>query len=104
MIPEGKLLSVEVASLYRTMVGKLFFAANTFRTDLAYAASALSRFIKIPYANQYAAAKHILWYIKCTLGLAIVFKKSTSFDLFGYCDSDLAGDKADSSLSWLSTC
>ena len=95
LVPEGKPLSDEDASLYRTMVGKLLFAANTVRTDLAYAASALSRFIKTPYANHYAAAKHVLRYIKGTLGLGLVFKKTTSFNLVGYCDSDWAGDKVD---------
>lgn len=59
-----------------TMVGKLLFVANPVRTDLAYSAS-----IKI-YQNSYA--NHYFRYIKCRLGLGIVFKKSTSFSLVGY--------------------
>lgn len=95
LVPNGKPLPDADASLYRSMVGKLLFAANTVRPDLAYAASALSRFIKTPYPNHQAAAKHVLRYIKGTIGLGLVFKKSSSFNLTGYCDSDWAGDKAD---------
>lgn len=53
-IPNGTILS-----RYRTMVGKLLFAANTVRFDLTYATSDLSRFIREPHANHLAAAKHV---------------------------------------------
>ena len=65
------------------------------KDQLEYAVSALSRFIKTPYANHYAAAKHVLRYIKGTLGKGLAFKKNTSFNLAGYCDSKWAGDKVD---------
>lgn len=95
LVPNGVVLSKTDASKYRTMVGKLLFAANTVRPDLSYAASALSRFIKEPHANHYAAAKHVLRYIKGTLSMCLEFKRQNTFDLVGYCDSDWAGDKVD---------
>lgn len=94
-VPNGSVLSVSDTSLYRTMVGKLLFAANTARPDLAYAASTLSRFIKEPHSNHLAAAKHVLRYVKGTLNLGLVFRQSTSMNLVGYCDSDWAADKND---------
>ncbi|TID16750.1 hypothetical protein CANINC_004107, partial [Pichia inconspicua] len=95
LVPDGTLLSSEEASRYRTMVGKLLFAANTVRPDLVYAASALSRYIKEPHRNHMVAGKHVLRYIKGSLNKGLVFKKQKVFKLVGYCDSDWAGDKAD---------
>ena len=95
LIPEGKCVHEKKASRYRTMVGKLLFAANTVRPDLAYAASSLSRFIKNPHQTHINAAKHVLRYIKRTLNLGLEFKYSNSFKLAGYCDSARASDKVD---------
>lgn len=94
-VPNGSLLNDSDTSLYRTMVGKLLFAANTARPDLAFAASTLSRFIKEPHSNHLAAAKHVLRYVKGTLNLGLVFHQSTSMNLVGYCDSDWGADKND---------
>lgn len=91
----GEDLNDDEVTCFRSMVGKLLFAANTCRPDLAFATSTLSRFIKDPKANHLAAAKHVLRYIKGTLKLALVFKKTVDFKLVGYSDSDWAGDKAD---------
>lgn len=95
LVPDGHVLSPSDVSSYRTMVGKLLFAANTVRPDLSFAASALSRFIREPHSNHLAAAKHVLRYIKGTLNVGLQFKKQDSFNLVGYCDSDWAGDKLD---------
>ncbi len=95
LVPDGHALSAADTSKYRTMVGKLLFAANTVRPDLSFAASALSRFIKSPHSNHLAAVKHVLRYVKGTLNYGLEFKKQESFNLIGYCDSDWAGDKVD---------
>lgn len=94
-VPNGTILSPTEASRYRTMVGKLLFAANTVRFDLAYATSVLSRFIREPHANHLAAAKHVLRYIKGNLDLGLVYTPQKVCDLVGYCDSDWAHDKID---------
>jgi hypothetical protein len=80
---------------FRSMVGKLLFAANTCRPDLAFAASTLSRYIKDPRDNHVAAAKHVLRYIKGTLDHGLVYMKSDVFKIVGFSDSDWAGDKYD---------
>ena len=91
----GTNLSDAEITCFRSMVGKLLFASNTCRPDLAFAASTLSRFIKDPKANHLAAAKHVLRYVKGTLNLGLTCKKTTYFNLIGYSDSDWAGDKMD---------
>jgi len=91
----GSAISDADTTRYRSMVGKLLFAANTCRPDLAYAASTLSRFIKDPRDNHVAAAKHVLRYIKGTLTHGLVYKYVKDFELVGFSDSDWAGDKAD---------
>jgi hypothetical protein len=88
-------LSDDNVTCFRSMVGKLLFAANTCRPDLAYAASTLSRFIKDPKANHLAAAKHVLRYIKGTLNFGLTFTHVVDFSLVGFSDSDWAGDKLD---------
>ncbi|TID31301.1 hypothetical protein CANINC_000106, partial [Pichia inconspicua] len=91
----GKSISEAAASRFRSMVGKLLFAANTCRPDLSFAASTLSRYIKDPRENHVAAAKHVLRYIKGTLDHGIIYQKKDKFELVGYSDSDWAGDKFD---------
>lgn len=91
----GDAISDADVTRFRSMVGKLLFAANTCRPDLSYAASTLSRFIKDPRANHIAAAKHVLRYIKGTVSFGLVYKKVSNFQLIGFSDSDWAGDKFD---------
>lgn len=77
------------------MVGKFLFAALTVRTDLALAASYLSRFIKDPYTKHLVACKHTLRYTKGTTRLDLLFKESNNFDLVSRCDVDWGGDRVD---------
>ena len=92
-IDDGLKLSESDATVFRSMVGKLLFAANTVRTDLAFAASYLSRFIKEPYSKHLSACKHTLRYVKGTTKLGLIFSEGNKFELVGYCDADWAGDK-----------
>ena len=91
----GDSISDADVSRFRSMVGKLLFAANTCRPDLSFAASTLSRFIKDPKANHVAAAKHVLRYIKGTMNYGLSYNRCSNFRLVGYSDSDWAGDKFD---------
>ena len=94
-IDDGSRLLESDATAFRSMVGKLLFAANTVRTDLAFAASYLSRFIKDPHTKHLSACKHTLRYIKGTTKLGLMFREGSEFELVGYCDADWAGDKVD---------
>ncbi|GMG36772.1 unnamed protein product [Ambrosiozyma monospora] len=83
------------SSVYRSMVGKLIFACNTVRPDLAFSVSTLSRYLSSPREGHLTAAKHVLRYVKGTLHLKLVYRHSSSFKITGYCDADWAGDKSD---------
>lgn len=77
-------------SLYRSLIGCLLYLTAT-RPDLMYATSLLSRFMTNPSENHFRAAKRVLRYIKGDPGLGVWFRKSESFQLVGYSDSDWAG-------------
>ncbi|GME78249.1 unnamed protein product [[Candida] boidinii] len=77
------------------MVGKLLFASNTVRPDLAYAVSVLSRYIKDPKEIHMKAAKQVLRYVSGTLDFGLTYRRTGSFQLFGFCDADWANDKVD---------
>ncbi|XP_031277509.1 secreted RxLR effector protein 161-like [Pistacia vera] len=71
-------------SLYRSLIGCLLYLTTT-RPDL------MSRFMTNPSENHFRAAKRVLRYIKGNPGLGVWFRKSESFQLVGYSDSDWAG-------------
>lgn len=82
-------------TLYRSMIGKLLYAANYTRPDISYAVSLLSRYLNCPRTIHLKAAKHVLKYLKGNPGLGIEFSHQPKFSLEAYCDADWAGDKQD---------
>ena len=85
------------ATAYRSLVGKLLFAANTVRSDISYIVGVLSRYLKEPKEVHYKAAKRVLRYLKGTKDLGIRYEagNNDNGELLGYCDADWAGDKSD---------
>lgn len=83
------------ATLYRSIVGKLTYAANCARPDLATAVSFLSRYMQSPKAKHMEAAKHTLRYLRGTINLGIEYTRQAKLDLLGYCDADYAQDLQD---------
>ncbi|KAG7884784.1 hypothetical protein KL936_005436 [Ogataea polymorpha] len=77
---------------YRSMVGKLLFAANTVRMDISYVVSKLSRYLKEPKKSHMAKAKHVLKYLKGTSTYGITYSKDPQLFLRGYCDADWGGN------------
>ncbi|KAG7912925.1 hypothetical protein KL927_005439 [Ogataea polymorpha] len=77
------------------MVGKLLFAANTVRIDIAFVVSKLSRFLQNPRKSHLAKARHVMRYLKGTADLGIVYSKDSHFKLSGFCDSDWGTDPND---------
>jgi Reverse transcriptase (RNA-dependent DNA polymerase) len=80
-------------STYRSIVGSLRYLLHT-RPDLAYSVGIVSRFMESPTAEHMAAVKHILRYIKGTLGMGCCYEKKKEGEqrLMRYSDSDMAGD------------
>ncbi|KAF5094301.1 hypothetical protein DV451_005044 [Geotrichum candidum] len=83
------------ATLFRSIVGKLIYAANCARPDLATAVGFLSRHMKAPKAIHLNAAKHTLRYLAGTVDLGITYRRQNKFELVGYADADWGSDSKD---------
>ncbi|XP_057826602.2 retrovirus-related Pol polyprotein from transposon TNT 1-94 isoform X1 [Cryptomeria japonica] len=81
-------------SEYRQLIGSLMYLVNT-RSDICYAVNALSQFTSLPKLVHLVAAKHILRYLRGTIGYGLKYSLNTSILLEGYSDSDWAGSVKD---------
>ena len=80
-------------SIYRSLVGKLLFAATTVRTDISYAVGMLSRYLSKPTEKHMKGAKHVLRYLKGTQNMGHNYNNDEK--LLIYCDSDWGSDSSD---------
>jgi Reverse transcriptase (RNA-dependent DNA polymerase) len=84
-------------TIYRSIVGSLRYLTHT-RPDLAYSVGIVSRYMESPKTEHMAIVKHILRYIKGTLGMGCYYERKKAGVkpcLMGYSDSDMAGDVDD---------
>ncbi|CAL1405651.1 unnamed protein product [Linum trigynum] len=79
---------------FRSLVGSLRYLTCT-RPDILYSVGLVSRYMEAPTMSHWNAAKRILRYIKGTIDHGLVYTKSETFKLVGYCNSDWAGDMDD---------
>lgn len=80
------------ATEYRSIVGCLRYLLNT-RPDLSYAVGMASRYMERPTTMHYKVVKQILRYLRGTIHFGLTYTKGPrEFNIFGYSDSDLAGD------------
>ena len=86
------------STLYKQIVGSLMYLIAT-RPDIMHAVSVISRYMECPTEIHLLAAKRILRYLQGTKEFGLFFKKGEKSDLFGFTDSDYAGD----SNYWKST-
>jgi hypothetical protein len=76
---------------YPQLAGSLLYLATISRPDIAQAATTLCRFIGKWNKVHFAAAKHLLRYLKGTIDLSLTFR-SKNQQLIGYSDADWGGD------------
>jgi hypothetical protein len=89
--PEEKAEMTKVP--YRELIGKLLYLAVATRPDISYAMGVLCRFVDDPGRRHWGAAKRVLQYLKGTMGLKLVYSRTSSPDLFTtYSDADLSGN------------
>lgn len=81
-------------TLYKQIVGSLMYLTGT-RPDIMHVVSLISRFMECPKEMHLAAAKRILRYLKGTIDYGIMYKNGEKSELFGFTDSDYAGDLDD---------
>ena len=87
----GKPELVASATKYRSIVGSLRYLVNS-RPDLAFSVGMVSRFMEAPNSEHWGAIKRIVRYVAGTTQLGCRFVKGAHSELFGFTDSDHAGD------------
>jgi hypothetical protein len=78
-------------TMYRSLIGSLRHLVNT-RPDIAYAVGYMSRFMEKPTQEHFGAVKRIIRYIAGIVNYGCRYGEEEEWKLFGYSDSDLAGD------------
>ena len=79
---------------YVSVVGSLMYAIVCSIPNLSHVVSMVSRYMHDPGKEYWEAMKWILWYIKCTIAVGLVFEKDTRSKqlCMGYVDSNYVGD------------
>ena len=88
---------------YQQLIGKLMYLACKTRPDIAFAIGQLSRHNADPQRSHFRAAKKVVWYLKGTINLGLVYGRTTvrdslSYGLIGLADSNFAEDQKDCKL------
>jgi len=78
---------------YRSLIGKLLFASNTIRFDIAYSVNSLSRFINDPKEKHWIAAVKVVKYLSGTQRYGICYNGNGDLNI--YADSDWASTPSD---------
>ncbi|KAG6483537.1 hypothetical protein ZIOFF_060185 [Zingiber officinale] len=80
------------ATEYRRVIGCLRYLLHT-RPDLSYPVGMASRYMERPTTMHHKVVKQILRYLKGTIHFGLTYIKGPQeISIFGYSDSDLAGD------------
>ncbi|XP_066334377.1 secreted RxLR effector protein 161-like [Miscanthus floridulus] len=87
----GKPELVANATKYRSIVGSLRYLVNS-RPNLAFSVGMVSRFMETLNLEHCGAIKRIVKYVAGTTELGCKFVKGQSSELFGFTNSDHAGD------------
>jgi len=79
---------------YASAVGSSMYAMVCTRPDLSQAVSTISRYMHDPDRGHWEAVKWVLWYIKGTIDVSLVFEKDSTGkqECVRYVDSDYARD------------
>jgi transposase InsO family protein len=109
--PPGSPTDAAFTRLYQSAVGAIMYAMLGTRPDIAYAVTALSQFNSNPGQPHWSAVKHVLRYLRGTIGYKLTYGPdaavggftspkvgpltSSSLPLYGYSDSDWGSDPDD---------
>ncbi|XP_059076124.1 uncharacterized mitochondrial protein AtMg00810-like [Cryptomeria japonica] len=81
-------------SKYKQLIGSLMYLVNT-RPNICYVVNALSQFMSMPKHVHLVAAKHILRYLRGTVGYGLKYPLKSPITLESYSDADWAGSVKD---------
>ena len=76
---------------YRIIVGKALHLNNT-HLDIVFIVGVVTRFTKAPREAHLEAAIHIMWYLKGTMHLSILYRRGKKVIPSRYTDSDFQGN------------
>ncbi|KAJ4972640.1 hypothetical protein NE237_005814 [Protea cynaroides] len=88
---EGKKVD---STFFKQIVGSLMYLTAT-RPDIMHSVSLISRYMENPTEKHLLAAKRIFSYLQGTKDFGLFYRKGNKSDLFGFTDSDYAGDQDD---------
>ena len=74
-------------TVYRQLVGSLMYLVNT-RPDICFVVSTLGQFMCELRKMHWVAAKHVLRYLRGTVGYGLRYTSSSDLTLVSYSDSD----------------
>ena len=77
--------------MYRQLIGSLMYLTNT-RPDICFAVNALSQFMCEPRQIHWIAAKHVLRYLRGTVGYSLRYDLECDLlfnDIFGHNTSQI---------------
>ena len=81
-------------TMYRQLIGSLMYLVNT-RPDICFVVSTLSQYMCEPRQTHWVAAKHVLRYLRGTVGYGLRYTVDSDMQLVGYTDSDWEGSVED---------
>ena len=81
-------------TIYRQLIGSLMYLTNT-RPNICFAVNTLSQFMNDPRHIHQVSAKHLLRYLRGTVGYGLRYASGCDQTLQGFFDSDWAGCVAD---------
>ena len=84
--------------MYRQLIESLMYLVNM-RPDICYAVNTLSQFMVEPRRAHWAAAKHILRYLRGTVEYGLRYTKGNEIQLSGFTDADWAGSIVDRKIT-----
>jgi histone deacetylase 1/2 len=87
---EGKFLSLDDVTRYRSLVGGLQYLCMT-RPDISFAVNKVCQYLQAPTALHWAAVKRILRYIQHTIDIGMKIRRSPSSLVSAFSDADWAG-------------
>jgi hypothetical protein len=80
--------------MYKQLIGSLMYLVNT-RPDICFAFNTLSQFMVEPRQVHWVATKHVLRYLRGTIGFGLRYVRGDGVRLHGYSDLDWAGSAVD---------
>jgi len=79
-------------NLYRGMIGSLLYLTAS-RPDILFSVCLCARFQSDPRESHLTAVKRIFRYLKGTINLGLLYRKSLDYKLVGFCDANYASDR-----------